>query len=901
MKKHWSRFISALLVATMLFSVMLPFGTAGAAETGVQNQNRVRLLSALGVDIDTQKDTVTRADFAVYIYKAFRLENIEFNGQMPYQDVPENEPYYNMVGVLYQLGVLSASERFNPNNIITTAEMAKMMVSALGYDLVAQELGGYPSGYIMCAQTLDISLGGNTPSGSMIPDILFSMLEAHPNLMLTEDHITISDDVDCFLAYHHVRPVKGVITSNEITSIYRNIHTAGAGQITLDGISYAVNPSLTDGKRTISNYLGSSIEAYVYDYDGEDERIIYFDTDDSIFVELNTADVDKDGFTLRAYPDGKKAKYNLALNFSVIWNGKNCSDYTDADFEALDGTMLLIDNNRDGSYDVVSIEKPEYLFSQNVQAATQRISDQNKHTYGALNTTYIQLDDSDCVYEYFIHDGGQIREATLEALESFETFEIIMSRDEQYIRITGFSNVVSGDITEYSDATPASVSINGIAYEKTEYALAHNPYVEAGTYTLAYLTPENKLIYFDSTENNMRYGYLMKLDKRGNFGEYAAALLMETGAKEYVYFKDYISLDGDRVKTNFDDHTGMAYIKLSQPYQLIKYSLDKDGKIACIDTADNVSYNVEDIYTVGTAKDPKNSLVWHADITQVNKETIMYTTVLVPSIVPRNVKVFSVPNDVHNVNYTFDAKDFEAISVDEISTGYVSVRVYDMARNGDAGAIVYYNPNPVGTLPVLNNRSDAAVVSHVVDALNENDMPVKRVSYITFDSDTLVPSFQTGFFSEELQADFVEKGTEIGAGDMVLISTSGTTITNIEPHIFYQGWSAIVKDDVGIVPADRGKAYFYAKGKLLDFSDPVISILVDDDNPNDGVDKGGLMVFPVMGISTLVRYNEYNDMFEEITPDELNTAYNVGLESADRIVIRTYNDKIKALAVYPAE
>lgn len=900
MKKHWGRLISALLIATMLFSVMLPFMAVGAAETGLQNQNRVRLLSALGVNIDTQKDTVSRADFAVYIYQALRLENIEFNGEMPYKDVAVNVPYYNAVGVLYQLGVLSASERFNPNNVISTAEIAKMMVSALGYDFAAQDLGGYPSGYLLCAQNLGIKLGGNATSGSMIPDIIFSFLEAHPNMMLTTDRITVSKDADCFLVYHHVRPVEGVITSNEITTLYRDIPTTGVGQITIDGIPYAVNSALTDGKHTISDYLGSSIEAYVYDYDGEAERIIYFDTDDSVFAELKTADVDKDGFVLYAQKDGKNTKYKLARDFSVIWNGKNRSDYTDADFETVDGTMLLIDNDCNGDYDVVSIEKPEYLFSQNVQAATQLIADQNKHTYGALDTPYIRLDDPSCVYKYFINDGKQKKECTLEDLESFETFEIIMSQDEQYIRITGFSNVVSGDITKYSNAVPASVSIGDNSYEKTEYSLMHNPYVEAGKYTLAYLTPENKLLYLDTTDSNMRYGFLMKLEERGGFGEYAAALLMESGAKEFVYFRDNISLDGDNVKADFDDHTSVAYEKLSQPYQLIKYSLDKDGKIACIDTADEVSYNVEDIYTDGTAKDPKNCLMWQADITQVSKEAIMYTTVLAPSIVPRNVKVFSVPENVEDANYAFNSDDFDTISVDEISMGNVSVRVYDMARNGDAGAIVYYNENALGTPPTLNAQSTVAVITNVEDALNEDDVPVKFIGYVTFNESTLAPSYRTGFFSEELQEDFISRGTEIGVGDVVIMSTAGTTITNIQPHIFYDEWSAISSADVGIVPADRAKTYFYAKGTLLDFTYPVISVMVDDDNPDDDVNRGGLMVFPVMGVTNFLRYNEYTGMFEEVTADELNTAYNVGLESADRIVIRTYNDKIKALVIYPA-
>ncbi|MBE7030769.1 MAG: hypothetical protein E7409_04990 [Ruminococcaceae bacterium] len=909
MKKQWSSFVSVLLAMTMLILVMVPFTMVEAAKNATQSENRTRLLSALGIDIDTQKDTVTRADFANYIYKTVRLSDVAFNGDMPFQDVKEEDGYYTAIGVLYQLGVLSKSERFNPGNIITAPEMAKMMVSALGYDFVAKEMGGYPYGYILCAQSLGISLNDSTAfTGAMIPDILFEMLEAHPNRPFTANQINVSDTSDGFLVYHNVRPIKGVMVANAVSTIYEESRPVGEGYINLDGFTYAVSSGLTDGVHSISDYLGSNIQAYVYDYMGENEKIIYFDTANNIFAQLNTVNVDKDGFVIKNNLDGKEEKYYLSVDYSVIWNGKNRADYTDVDFETIDGTILLIDHNRDGNYDVVNIQKPEYLIAPSVKAASGMISDKNKHGYGASDSMSIRLDDATCIYEYFIHDGKELKGCSLEDLESFESFSVIMSRDEQYIRITGFSNVVSGDITEYTDGANGSITIGEVVYDKTEYSIEHNKYVQLNTYTVAYLTPENKLIYFETDENNMRYGFLMKIDQHGSFGTYAAALLMETGNKEYVYFNDNITLDGNRVSVDFNSRTSEVYTKLYDKPQLIKYSLDTEGKIACVDTAENKD-NMEEVYTDGGDKDPKNSLVCYTDMTTVEKGQLSYTTVFFPSIVPRNVKIFSVPANVNAVNYEFDAEDFELISTREIpSSGEHPVAVYDMARNNDAGAIVYYNPNAGGSsLPTLDKLSSVAVIARIANSINEDGVPVTKVTYVTFSGLGVVPAFQTGLFSEELQERYEEKGYEIGVGDMVLISSSGTTITNIEPHISYRNWAGVtsqewdeISEGIGLSPAEVSATYFYAKGTLMNYSDSVLSILVDDSNPNDSTDNSGVMAFPIMNVNTLVRYNEYSKTFEKITLADLKTAYNSGMENADRIVLRTYNNDIRAIAIFPA-
>ena len=91
---------------------------------------------------------------------------------------------------------------------------------------------------------------------------------------------------------------------------------------------------------------------------------------------------------------------------------------------------------------------------------------------------------------------------------------------------------------------------------------------------------------------------------------------------------------------------------------------------------------------------------------------------------------------------------------------------------------------------------------------------------------------------------------------------------------------------------------FCAKGVLVDFSNSVISILVDDDEPDDGYDNRRIVAFPTSGMQHLVRFNPQLKCFEKIGINELKTVYNSDVDSADRVVIRSGYHEIFGIALY---
>ena len=561
MKKQIS-LLSFFMAAVLVLSAFSPISIFAQTNESDQLTFRSGLLKAVGINVDETAIGVKRSEFICYIADAFALSELTFSGQLPYTDISSKDSFYQAAGVLYDLGVLSASDKFNPNVNIAPAEAAKIIVSAMGYDYIAQAKGGYPTGYLFVANSMDISIDSNTAiNGRMMVDIIYETLQATPNYASVANKLPDKSEKNGFSVYHNITEIEGVVTSNNITSIYSHIDVTDGDKITLDGKVYAFESAITDGTRTLDNCLGAYIRAYVYDYDGQNEKIVFFDSSDNNFVSITAADADKNGFTITVADGASEKNYRLSSGYSVILNGKLCDDFTDVDFETTDGKLLLVDNNMDRGYDVVHIEIPDYIITDSFNSQLGYISDKNKHSFGVGNTKVIDLTKNDTVYEYFMYVSGELTPCSIEDLESFKSFELVMSRDEEYVRLTGFSNTVSGEVTEISDT---EIIIDGSTYMETDYSNVHNIYVPFGSYLSAFLTPEGKLIYIDADENNLSYGFLMKIGHEGGMGSYCAALLESSGSKKVLNFGKKIILDGVSVPSAFGDMSSTAPVKYAR-------------------------------------------------------------------------------------------------------------------------------------------------------------------------------------------------------------------------------------------------------------------------------------------------------------------------------------------------
>ena len=176
------RIISLLLI--LLLSILSLPVVIAAEDAIADNSEANGILVATKVfpkDFDMQAQ-ITRADFAVYTARLFKVNDFEVSEKRYYVDVPMEHYALTSINYLTERNVLAGNGAsvFRPNDVITVAEASKMLVTAAGYENYAKSMGEYPAGYITAANRLGIlpvNAGAeDAVTGAMARDMLFETL-----------------------------------------------------------------------------------------------------------------------------------------------------------------------------------------------------------------------------------------------------------------------------------------------------------------------------------------------------------------------------------------------------------------------------------------------------------------------------------------------------------------------------------------------------------------------------------------------------------------------------------------------------------------------------------------------------------------------------------------------------
>ena len=159
------KLVSCLLVILLM---LMPNFSASAAEPNME------LMTSLGIfptDYSDSDAFATRAEFISAAVKLFGYSDAAMSctEQMFYDVTTQNTAYYDINFAASQ-GYISgtASGYFSPATPITDVQAVKVLISMLGYDMVAQKKGGYPVGYLITADQLDLLKGIDYPKGDAI-------------------------------------------------------------------------------------------------------------------------------------------------------------------------------------------------------------------------------------------------------------------------------------------------------------------------------------------------------------------------------------------------------------------------------------------------------------------------------------------------------------------------------------------------------------------------------------------------------------------------------------------------------------------------------------------------------------------------------------------------------------
>ena len=169
--------IVSLLVSVSALALEAPNSVVSPSDYYMESDGVITIRSELaqlwdiGIMSDsdmliTPYETITRGEMARIITQLYGYDDLEvFNltGEKKtcdFIDVSSKNPSFSAINYLSHHGIMNGygNSLFLPDKDITYSEAVKTIISALGYEPLALQKGGYPSGYLSVANELGLIL-----------------------------------------------------------------------------------------------------------------------------------------------------------------------------------------------------------------------------------------------------------------------------------------------------------------------------------------------------------------------------------------------------------------------------------------------------------------------------------------------------------------------------------------------------------------------------------------------------------------------------------------------------------------------------------------------------------------------------------------------------------------------
>lgn len=689
------RCLSVLLCVCCLVGMLtLPGGTLTAEAANDNNyEEQLTLLNALHiVDIPPtefkESGAVTREEI---LTSAFALLKVETDAE-------------NVLEYAAKFGMISSAstEEYGLTSRVTYNQAFKILSVAMGFEIVAQEKGGYPNGYATAATMAGIrdGIGGSGEENLTQGDYVQMMYHALFGSMMESNYSTGEPsykvkETPIITDIFHVYRVDGIVKKNRVTGLY-SIDGLEEDRVVIGDTAYEV------GNTDAADLLGYSVIAYVQDdQTSKADEILCMVKDENRDLQIDASEflsVSDDFRELRYQPkDGNEKTVPITAGASVIYNNKLYPDYQKTDFQIRDGYIRLIDNGNDGSYDVVMIYSYETVVVDSISVSLRRV----KNLYGDITKslerelTYLVLDERVDDYELDIRlsDGTAMEFSELQRMDVLSVLHSKSGVGKERIEVT----VSRESVFDTLDSSGSScLMIGGLDYDYVE---------EFGIYMQG--TSSNKALTYGT-----EYNFILTAS-----GKVAAAFedANVVPEEEYVFLKNVVQSSAFRYKMLYMDadaewHEAMLATKLFYNdvkeraetvadkmdglNRIVKIKTDSDGNISSIRTATKSS----------TADSGKFVYKTVTDKTYRNPQTFSGELYL-----EDNALVFILPTDLSSS----DRSNYTVVAPSYFKTGYdYTVTAYDFDE---------FDVAPVVTVQESTLKVDNQSVFLVKEVLNTLD------------------------------------------------------------------------------------------------------------------------------------------------------------------------------------
>ena len=873
MKKRILCLIMSFIMTGLCMSSFTVLGSDEAYTLSHTSQDTKELLSTINIDISHCNDTVSTVSRAEFIYVLMQLVNCADMGgsSLPFDDVAGNDYFSGAVSYALGLNVVSSSSSFYPYREVTVNEACKMAVTLLGGGYLANAKGGYPYGYYLTASQMEL-LDGITSAGN---ELLtreefytfiksFLIAKVYEPEQIENDGFLISDNRSILEVYHDVYTVSGIITANENSALYDPAVELGEGFAEIDHTLY---------KTIVDAPLGAGVTAYVKNTANYD-TIIFFDCSDTASVDVDTSYFIAVNSSSVEYETGdKQKKLSLDNNPSFIYNGKADPKFLVSDLKKVDGVVTFTDNNQNGKYDVVEVKESTQIYVQSVNADEKYIT--------GFNAGYIDLgDNSDKKYSVTV-DGVP---ASLSQIPSGTMASCSISKDGMLINISVSTKSVSGTIEGY-DYGRKMIYVDGTGYVYGKYFEEY--YLNSALLGIkgTFLLSDRDMIegFVKESKGTMQFGYFIDIKQKSGIDDsIIVKMCTSDDTIATMNMSDDVVLNGIRASSN-DDILSLLTTDGEAKSQIIRYSLDKNGAINCIDTkAESAG--------IMTGDEPENDNLTLYRFPTGTTNMQLYntsTSIVFPFFAVADDAVAFVVGDDETME---DEKRFRAYNAKSYYSSidkYVRLdktEVLNVSPENAASAVVI-NANVLGV--AVSDYTPSGLVYTLTKAMIEDGETCLKLVAVTGNE------FKTYYIKDEsVLSQAIEGATlenpGIEPGDVLRISAAADGTVAALALDFDYSEETVYKTD-----SSHNALCTYYYGTVYGYSAGTITAVTD--NTQDITNNPMRFVWRVSG--TVPVYDaETNNVYH--APIDSVRTYLTFQENCSKVLVRTYNGAVNSIVVY---
>lgn len=298
-------------------------------------------------------------------------------------DVQPGSEYYESVSYLKSMGIMVGLDEnvFGVDSSTTIQQIAKVMVSILGYSVQAKNEGGFPQGYMNVANRIGV-LKGVTNTAEVtkndLAKILYNCLDI-PVLKQTFNLETYyRDKEDTFMTYIlGIHEYDGILNDNGYYSLdgYSRVKAGSikVGDIVVDASKYS--NCISNIGRNVKIWYEEEDDNYILKYIllDEEENITTINARDFISFEVTNSTSGVITYEI----DGKKKTQRILPQATCIINGQPVSSFSDEDFTFEAGDIQIIETGESSAADLIIINKYYSLYVIGVDSENRIIYGKN--------------------------------------------------------------------------------------------------------------------------------------------------------------------------------------------------------------------------------------------------------------------------------------------------------------------------------------------------------------------------------------------------------------------------------------------------------------------------------------------------------------------------------------------